>query len=618
MKRFGLILRFTALLAFAATAGAQTFSDTWGSAGFNSKEASQGVALTDYDHDGKPDLFISSLFIKNPIPFFPDLGGPDRLYKNSGAASFSDVAPAVGLNDNGQAQGAAWGDYDNDHRPDLYVVRGFQQSFPQSHLLFHQTPTGTFDGSPSAYVQAAGAGRSVCWADYDNDGYLDVFVTNGVDSPDALPDAHYFLFHNNRDGSFTDMTDQVGVLDHRNGYGCSWSDFDNDGDMDLYVANHGFEDPVLGYKDPQPSVLYKNLLRETGKATFVDVAAAAGVDNMTPIVPGQPGSSASFGVCWLDYNNDGWMDIFITNGFSGIIPFPTPNRLYLNKKDGTFQDASLEILDPDFDESSYSCSAADYNNDGNIDVFVSNADIPFVARATDDLLVNGGWPLYVLTNQEAAAGVAVQEWSTACASADFNGDGYVDIYSINGIPAVELAVERADNLFMNNGGPNHWLELDLEGVYSNRDGIGARVRLDTGGPLGKQTREVSAGQGYQSMDDLRVEFGLGAKTQAQTLTIRWPSGCVQTLTNVAAGQILHVLEDCTIVDPGNTDLILRQKLQTPVSGMFPLPAYKLAPITTWQDPEDVIPLPDSYFYQHSMGTVTIKLVKQAGTVSLAW
>lgn len=592
-------------LAVASTSQAQTFTDIWSLAGFSEDEAAQGVALGDFNADGFTDIFVTSIIIE--IPIFPDLGGPDRLYANSGSLTFTDVAPSYGVDDDGQGQGAAWADYDNDGLLDLYVVRGLQEILAQHHLLYHQTGGGAFDDNPSAYVSSAGAGRSVCWADYNNDGYTDVFVTNGLDSTDLLPDARVFLFKNNGDGSFTDVTASVRLDDRRNGHGCAWSDYDNDGDIDLFVANHGFEEPLIGLSDPQANALYQNQLTETGTPDFLDVAESAGVTGIDAVDEG----SATFGAAWADFNNDGWMDLYVTNGFSGVLPYPTPNRLYKNNRDGTFIDVTLLQFNVNLSlESSYSCTWGDYDNDGDLDLFVANANVPLIAEAWHDLYTNSGWPLYLFDNDAGPAGVEAQKWSTACASADFNNDGYLDIYSINGIPGVELLFNEPDNLFFNEGGANHWLQLELIGIESNRNGIGARVTCETGSA--SQTREVAAGQGHQSMDDLRVEFGLGNDTRADTITIRWPSGCVQILEDVDADQLLPVVEDCSFAS------ILRETYQAPAGGMFPLDQYADAPAAgPWVEPSPIIEEGISYFYEHSED-VNINLVRSGDTLTMSW
>lgn len=593
----------------------QTFSDLWSSAGFSGDEATQGVALGDFNNDGKIDVFINSILVDNPIPFLPDLGGPNRLYANMGGVTpplFSDVAPMVGLALQGQPQGAAWADYDNDGLLDLYVVQGLQEIIPQKHKLYHQV-SGMFDDSPSAYVSAVNAGRSVCWADYDNDGYVDVFVTNGFDSPSMLPDSRVFLFRNNHDGSFTDVTITTGLEDHRNGYGCGWSDYDNDGDMDLYVANHGFFDPVLGINDPHANALYKNELKETGTAHFSDVAAAAGVTGIDVVDP----AGAAYGAAWGDFNNDGWMDLYVVNGFSSVIPIPTPNRLFKNNGDGTFADVTLLQfkLNPGT-ASSTCCTWGDFDNDMDLDLYVGNASIPILAPATNDFFVNDSspLPLYLFDNNAASAGLNVSEFTQACASADLNGDGYVDIYSVNGIPAVELFIEVPDNLFVNNGGTNHWLQLDLIGVISNRSAVGARVLLETKGLFGSrtQTREVNAGMGYNSMDDLRVEFGLGSNTKADVITIRWPSGCVQTLNDVAADQVLPVVETCASI------MIQRAEYAGTCAGLFPLPPYEPAPpASPYRDSQPVLMDARTLFYQHPTAAL-IHMVKAGTTIEMSW
>ena len=612
--RFGSLALGCLVLALSGPASlrAQSFTDQWGAWGFDGAESTQGIAFGDQDGDGRPDLFVTSLEVVIPNPFGDDfvLSGPDRLYRNRGS-SFEDLAPSLGLDDGGQGQGAAWGDYDGDGLLDLYVVRGFQALTAESHLLYRQTPGG-FDSSPSADLAASGAGRSVCWSDFDNDGDLDVFVTNGLDSGDLLPDARMHLYRNEGPAGFVDQTDALGLLDLRNGQSCAWGDYDGDGDQDLYVANHGFEDPALGLSDPQANALYQNQLADSGTPSFVDVAEAAGVDGLSSLIPGEEGASASFGAAWADYDNDGDLDLFVATGFSGLVPFPTPNRLFRNDGDGTFSDLSLTLLDVDFDESTLGVTWGDFDNDGDLDLYTTNASQPF-ATTTNDLFVNSGPPFWLLTNEEGSAGVGVQEWATACASADVNGDGFLDIYSVNGTPGVEFVFATADNLWIGQPNGNHWLHFDLVGRASNRSAIGARVTVEVG--LRTMMREVQAGHGYQSMDDLRVEFGLGSRTTAQRVHVRWPSGCEQELLNVIGDRVVEIVEEC-IAPPAE---ILRSELRVPLEASFPLSSYAALPggAVDWLDPEPVIGDGRLLFYAHS-GDVEIRLAREAGSVRVSW
>ena len=378
------------------------------------------------------------------------------------------------------------------------------------------------------------------------------------------------------------------------------------------MSNHGFEDPAIGLSDPQANALYKNLLVETGAATFVDVAAEAGVDGLAGLIPGEEGASASFGVAWADYDNDGDLDLFVASGFSGIVPFPTPNRLYRNDGDGTFSDLSLTLIDADFDESTLGVTWGDFDNDGDMDVYTTNASQSF-APTTNDLFVNSGPPFWILTNQEDSAGIGVQEWATACASADVNGDGFLDIYSANGTPLAEFLDPDADNLWIGQPNGNHWLHLDLVGRASNRSAVGARITAEFGAFT--LTREVAAGSGFQSMDDLRVELGLGSRTTAQRITIEWPSGCVQEVLGVTADRIVEIVETC-VVPPAD---MLRAELADPVTSMFPLPVYAslVAAGASWTDPEAVLNDGRTLFYAHSEDVV-LTVVKDGASVRIDW
>ncbi len=389
-----------------------------------------------------------------------------------------------------------WGDYDNDGDMDFYVTAS-----QGSALLRNEGGFVFTDASPlSDGIDLSGKlARGASWIDHDRDGDLDLYIAAHLGSDDTNR-----FFRNNGDGTFTDDTPAI-LADVGVGRGISVCDFDNDGDQDMYLCN--------GHPGPagEPPLLAVNrLFRNDGGGAWTRLTGG-------PL----GGTENSRGAAWGDYDNDGDFDLYIANlrvnGFGGN------NRLARNDGGGVFTDVTVGLLADN--AQSRDCSWVDYDNDGDLDLFVVDAFTP------NFLFQNDGAGNFTSIDAGPLTGDVTD--GRAAAWADFDADGDLDCYLVN---ATENFLIRND---LANG--NHWLILELEGVVSNRSAIGARVTVTAGGLT--QIREVQSGSGYLTQHMLPVHFGLGGASMADTVEIRWPSGVVQTLNNVPVDQWLLVIED---------------------------------------------------------------------------
>jgi hypothetical protein len=499
-----------------------------------------GVALFDYDNDGRLDVFVvNGARIDDPMPkgAMPVKDSPkywNRLYHQRKDGSFEDVTEKAGLAGVGYGMGVAVGDYDNDGYDDLYVT-----AFG-GNRLYHNNGDGTFtDVTEKAGVAGSGWSTSAAFFDYDNDGKLDLVVARYMDwnfdkniycgekregyrqycKPDLFSGASLMLFHNDGNGHFTDVTQKAGLgSTEGRGLGIAIADFDHDGYMDLFVAN-----------DTSRQCLYHN--KHNG--TFEDVSMQAGVS-----VDGDGKTYAGMGVDFSDYDNDGWPDLIITNLAN------QKYAVYQNLGDGTFDYSSYAtgIGGMTLLHSGWGMHLADFDNDGRKDLLIGQAHVmdnielnfphlhykesPLIARNTgkefEDVSATAG---DLFQKRFVARGMAI---------GDIDNDGRIDAI-INSHDGGLYVLHNISN------NPNHWLTLKLEGRTSNRDGIGAQIKLtsESGAP---QYVTVNTTGSYLSASDRRAHFGLGSDGTAKLIEIRWPSGIVQKLENVRADQILTVTE----------------------------------------------------------------------------
>ncbi len=493
---------------------------------------SGGVAWIDYDRDGWQDLYLVNgghwdelLQGKRSIS--------NALYRNNGDGTFTDVTRKAGVGGKRWGMGVAAADYDNDGWPDLYVC-----NFGPNNL-YRNNGDGTFtDVADRTGVADGRWGVSAAFGDYDADGHLDLYVANNVTfdpmnpppmnckyrgitvqcGPTGLPCDGDILYRNNGDGTFTDVTRKAGVAGVKPSFGLGvvWTDYDNDKDLDLYVAN-----------DQMANFMFEN----QGDGTFSEIAMLAGAGYSDDGV-----AQGSMGVDFGDYDHDGLLDIFITH-FSDDY-----NTLYRNLGDGNFRDVShlAELAFPSWTYLAWGTGFADFDNDGWEDLFIANGHVfPQVDRyemgqsfyQRSQLFRNLGNGRF----HEVTAGLdQVKLWSSrGAAFADFDNDGDVDV-----------AVNNLDGnpwLLRNDGGSRQrWLSLRLEGTRSNRGAVGARVTALT--RTGVQIREVRGGSSYQSTHDLRVHFGLGKANKVKSLEVRWPNGTAQRFTDVSGNRRYRLKE----------------------------------------------------------------------------
>jgi enediyne biosynthesis protein E4 len=446
------------------------------------------------------------------------------------------VTEKAGLAGSGYSTGVAVGDYDNDGFDDLFVA-GYGHS-----TLYHNNGDGTFtDVTASAGVGGSGWATSAAWVDYDNDGRLDLVVARymvwdfddiycghreeGFRSychPDLFKPESILLYHNDGNGRFTEVSAKAGVDKPGKGLGLAIADYDHDGWMDILLAN----DSIPGY-----------LFHNRGNGTFEEIGLPSGV-----ALDGGGATFAGMGVDFEDYNNDGWPDVVITDLAN------QKYALYANAGDGSFDYTTIPsglgaitLL-----HSGWGVRFVDYDNDGWKDLFVVQSHVMDTIQLNEPhlryresplLLWNDHGKRFVDVSSESGE-IFRQKWAArSMAVGDLDNDGRIDfvVTSIDG-PVWVLHNETP--------GQNHWVTLKLEGVQSNRDGIGAQVKISTN--AGDQYATATTASSYQSSSDRRVHFGLGPASSISRIDIRWPSGIQQVLTDVKADQVLTVTEAASI------------------------------------------------------------------------
>ena len=498
---------------------------------------SGGVAAFDYDNDGYLDIyFVNSLSVD-----LMKSGGKTRsaLYHNNGDWTFTDVTDKAGVGDVGWGMGAAVGDYNNDGFDDLYVT------CLGSNHLFRNNGNGTFtDVTRTAGVDDTRWSTGAAFVDYDNDGRLDLFVANYVDydlnnlpefgkdktcqykgiavqcGPRGMRGAGDSLFHNNGDGTFTDVSKKAGVSDP-NGYfgmGVICSDFDDDGWVDIYVAD-----------DSTPNLLYHN----NGDGTFKEIGFVSGT-----ALSADGSEQGSMGVTVGDYDHDGRFDIFITNFVDDY------NTLYHNDGRNAFTDVSYKanVAAVSMPSVGWGTRFFDYDNDGWVDLFVANGHVyPQLQHYRQRKLLHHNNRDGTFTEVAAQFGAPLMQERAGrgVAFADLDNDGDVDlvINDLDGPP----------QLLRNDGGnANNFVLIRTIGVKSNRDGIGAKVKVVSGNLT--QIDEVRSGASYISHNDLRLHFGLEKRTKIDLIEVHWPSGMVDKIANVNANKLLTVKEGLGLVE----------------------------------------------------------------------
>lgn len=493
-----------------------------------------GAAVFDYDNDGDMDaLIVNGSTLANLKH-----GGDQMvaLFRNDGKGQFADVTLASGLKVRGWGMGTCIADYDNDGFQDVYLT-----AFGPN-VLFRNNGDGTFtDTTARAEVGDTRWSTNCAFGDYDRDGDLDLYVANylafseltiakrgaspnckylGIDvmcGPQGLAGEPDALYRNNGDGTFKDVTRSAGIVDPGYyGFGAIFSDLDDDGWPDIFVAN-----------DSVPNLLFRN----NKDGTFSEIGLPSGL-----ALNGDGKAQASMGADAGDYDGDGRLDVFVTN-FSQDY-----NTLYQNSREGLFSDVSRRagVVPPSLAYLGWGTGFADFDNDGLLDIFVANGHVyPEIDRSglgtryrqRKQLFRNEGKGHFRDVTGDVGGGLLIEKSSRGVAFGDFENDGDVDVLVIN-------MNDRPTLLRNETASGNNWMALKLAGKSANRDAIGARVWLEEEGSL--QVAEVRSGGSYLSHNDMRVHFGLGRRTKVPPVRVRWPDGAIERFEGLAPNAI-HVI-----------------------------------------------------------------------------
>ncbi len=483
-----------------------------------------GCVWFDYNNDGLPDLYVvSGKPLENGVQPYPLKQRPatpphNHLYRNNGNGTFTDVTDQAGVAANIYGMAAIAADFDNDGFVDLFVT-GYGKA-----ILYRNKGDGTFeDVTQKAGIHVEGWSISSAWLDYDRDGCVDLFVGRYVKfdpkyrafyAADNYPGPLDYegdtdiLYHNNCNGTFTDVSEKSGIAAYKGRtMGLVAADFDGDGYPDIYVAN-----------DKTENFFFHN--KHDG--TFEEIATEAGV------AYGQNGeSTSSMGPVAADVDGDGLLDLWVTDS--------RYNRLMRNTGKNQFEDisASSGISQQSGQYVSWGSGIYDFDNDGLLDILTYHGGLIHLIPQEHSVFRGVGNGKFADVSEKAGAVFDIKTVGRGACFADYDNDGKVDAFLVNlGAPA-----QLFHNASTNTG---HWLTIKLKGTRSNRDGIGARLELTAGGRT--QTAERVAGSSYLSQDDGRIHFGLGSATKADKLLVRWPSGKTQTLQNLTVDRILTVME----------------------------------------------------------------------------
>ncbi len=504
------------------------------------EEAGPGVCVADYDGDGYQDIY----FVNGRDLYQRGITVRNALYHNNGDGTFTDVTESAGVPGNAYGLGCIWGDYDNDGHPDLYVTQYGK------NILYHNNGDGTFtDVTDQAGVGGMDFGTvfhsGATFFDYDRDGYLDLYVggyanfsiesqqycTTEIHYRSSCPPAVYggspdVLYHNNGDGTFTNVTKAAKIYQPKGmNLSVGAADYDNDGWPDLFVANDGLE-----------AYLYHN----NHDGTFTNIALESGV-----ALTNDGNTMAAMCISLGDYDNDGHLDLYISD-FQGA-----GDHVWHADGKGSFDEVSdsLGVTVSTKQVLSFGGGFFDYDNDGWLDLFIANGHVyPEIDRASaeihykeiNSLFHNDGKGKFTEVGKTSGEGFAKPYAGRGVAFADFDNDGNMDlVVADNGDPPL---------LLHNSGGTgNHFLNFKLVGTKSNRDAMGARLRLRAGGV--SQIREIAGGGSYLSQSDLRAHFGLGHNTRADEVEVSWPSGQHQVFRNVSADKFYLIVEGKNQLQP---------------------------------------------------------------------
>jgi hypothetical protein len=469
---------------------AQTFTKILTGPIVTDGSTSFGSSWIDINQHDTLDLFVSNVYYEN-----------DRMYMNNGNGNFTQVTTGNIVNDGKYSYNSTWGDYDNDGFEDVFIANG-NWNGNNTNSLFHNDGNGTFTQITSGnIVTDIGFGDGSSWADYDNDGYIDLFVSNNSSQSN-------FLYHNNGNGMFTKVISGAIVTDIATSASGIWGDYDNDGYPDLFVAHFG-----------GTNALYHN----NGNATFTKITTGDIVSDI----------GDSHGASWGDYDNDGWLDLFVNRWYN------ENDLLYHNNGNGTFTKITAG---PEVNNTGYGTGSAwgDYDNDGWLDLFVCNSSLNTAGQINYLYHNNGNGTFSQVTTGTFPTDIS---YGRGASWGDYDNDGDLDLHVAN-------EYYSNDFLYQNNGNSNHWINIKCYGTVSNKSAIGTRINVKAvinGAPVW-QTNFVSGQSGYAAQNSLNVEFGFGNAAVIDSMIVRWPSGLVCYYTNVATDQFVKIYENCTLLD----------------------------------------------------------------------
>lgn len=466
---------------------AQTyFADRSEAIGFTATGKNISINIVDYNNDGLEDIYVGRIEQTN------------HLYHNNGDGTYTELANELGIAGNEKTYTSVWGDMDNDGDQDLYVGNR-----DEANRYYQNNGDGSFtERTNTSGLGDTGAARSLLLADIDQDGWLDIYVANLA--------GENALFHNEGDGTFTNIVVTAGATDNQLSLGAIFFDYDNDGDQDLYLT----------HDNNQANILYRN----NGDNQFTDVSEQSGANY----------AGFGMGVDVGDMDNDGWLDIYITNLYDNI--------LLRNQGDGTFEDITSTANINDYGMG-WGTTFFDFDNDGWLDIYVVNDS--YFSDYSNILYRNLGNNTYEQVTAEEA--ISSRYGGYATASFDFNSDGRLDLVATN-------IGEQGGNQYFENVTDNagHWLQVKLIGTTSNRDAIGARISVYTASQ--QLIEEIAGGSGYASQNSLRQHFGLGAADNIDSLLILWPNGTAETYYDLAVDQALTFVENEGITNVNNVSL----------------------------------------------------------------
>ncbi|MFC2075680.1 CRTAC1 family protein [candidate division KSB1 bacterium] len=512
----------------AAQAGI-SFNHTFGDGEMSSilEATGSGCAFLDYDGDGFLDLYVvNGCFlpgISDPVEIADQTSREtNKLFRNNGDGTFEDVTARAGIGDTGYGMGCLVGDYDNDGDPDIYVTNYGRNT------LYRNNGDGSFrDITVAAGVGDESWGIGAAFLDFDNDGDLDLYLGNYLEfdpqyrlyyaadefpGPLAYPGQADVLYRNNGDGTFSDITEAAGVSNEGRAMGVTSADYDGDGWADIFVANDAME-----------NFLFHN----NGDGTFTELGLEAGVGFSE-----NGDATSSMSGDFADFDGDGDLDL--------LVPDMTYGSLYVNRDGAGFQDMSfsLGLAIPCGQYVSWDGRFFDYDNDGDLDIYISNGDAHRLDTMEDLLLANdlsdgSGSGKFRDVGDEAGPVFRQKSVSRGVTVGDYDNDGDQDVF------IVDLA--RPSRLLRNDGGNRgNWLQIMLRGAESNRDGIGAKVILKSG-DLVRLTERISQ-RGYLGHNDPRLHFGLGERDRVDEIEVRWPSGVVQKVKPKGINRLITIVE----------------------------------------------------------------------------